>query len=268
MSTTNRPVTSREYKLMLNVDRFQDRGHGSEVFFHLLDFLVTKEGQGTINPQNKEERRLTSYWDTPDLALRQKGFALRLREEEEGRFQINLKYRGPDRYLSACQDLSGPESGEPKFEEDVLPPFVSKFAHSITVKTTERPDLSTVEKVVSLFPGLVGLDLDAGDAMSKVKGFEALEVVRKLCKFQFGEPVDLKASLSFWYLPGNEAAWPMVAEFSFDYDAPDAESADRLETYPRRVVEGANRLFGSLQNQAGWVNLNLTTKTAFALEAL
>jgi hypothetical protein len=40
----NRPVTSREYKLMLNTDRFQDRSRGTEVFFDLLSFLIKKEG--------------------------------------------------------------------------------------------------------------------------------------------------------------------------------------------------------------------------------
>lgn len=82
---TNRPVSSREYKLMLNTDRFQDRGRGTEVFFGLLKFLIQKEGgeiitknkTGSVEIQGKEERRLTSYLDTPDLALRQAGYSLR-----------------------------------------------------------------------------------------------------------------------------------------------------------------------------------------------
>ena len=51
----NRPVTSREYKLMLNTDRFQDRGRGTEVFFDLLTFLINKEG-GTIDAQVESPR--------------------------------------------------------------------------------------------------------------------------------------------------------------------------------------------------------------------
>src|SRR5215211_209226 len=108
MDISNRPVTSREYKLMLNVDRFEDRERASEVFLSLLGFLVSKERGSVVEEQNEEERRQTSYLDTPEGALRQQGFALRLREEdddEEG-FQINLKYRASDRYISAAQDLS------------------------------------------------------------------------------------------------------------------------------------------------------------------
>ena len=83
MDISNHPVTSREYKLMLNVDRFKDREQASQEFLSLLDFLVSKEGGSVVEVQNEEERRQTSYLDTPERALHQKGFALRLREEDD-----------------------------------------------------------------------------------------------------------------------------------------------------------------------------------------
>lgn len=273
MSASNRPVTSREYKLMLNADRFKDRDQGSQVFLGLLDFLIGKEGGKIIEPQNKEERRQTSYLDTPESALRQNGFTLRLRKEakaEDG-FQITLKYRASDRYISAAQDLSSPRADKIKFEEDILPPFVSKFSHSSSIKTKTMPDLSSIEKVAVLFPGLEKLNIEGDTAVKTVNDFIATEVVRKLCKFQFGEPPTIKASLSFWYLTEDENVWPLVAEFSFDYDGLDVNggtSGDSTETYPSRVVEGANQLFSALQSQAGWMDFNRSTKTAFALEGL
>lgn len=271
MSASNHSVTSREYKLMLNSDRFKDRVQGSQVFLGLIDFLIRKEGGNIIEEQNKEERRQTSYLDTPELALHQHGFALRLREEakpEDG-FQINLKYRASDRYISASKDLSSPQPDKAKVEEDILPPFVSKFSHSNSIKTKAIPDLNSVERAVSFFPGLERLNIDADTALKTVNDFKAAEVVRKLCKFQFGEPPTIKASLSFWYLTEGENDWPLVGEFSFDYDEIDGGTGgDRLETYPSQVVEGTNRFFGALQSQAGWLDFNRTTKTAFALEVL
>lgn len=266
----NRPVTSREYKLMLNTDRFKDRGPGTDVFFDLLKFLIVKEGGTITRTQTDEKRRLTSYLDTPELALRQAGFALRLRDEQAGGggFQINLKYRAADRYISAGRDLSGPQQGEPKFEEDILPPFVSKFSNSNSLKSQTAPDLDSVRKVTALFPGLAGLNLDGDVAVRTVNGFTAAELDRKLCKFQFGGQPDLKASLSFWYLTPDETGWPLVCEFSFDYDAAGGGGADNLEQYPTAAAEGANRLFAALQRQAGWFNPGGTTKTAFALDAL
>jgi hypothetical protein len=271
MKASNRPVTSREYKLMLNVDRFKDRGQGSQVFLNLLDFLVEKGGGEILERQNKEEERQTCYLDTAEFALRQHGFALRLREEATAAdgFQLNLKYRGADRYLSAAQDLSSPAEGKTKFEEDVLPPFVSKFAHSTSINTGTMPDVDRMKHIVALFPGLRSLDIDGQTSVTIVNNFKAVEIVRKLCKLQFGGPPIIKASLSFWYLTKETKDWPLVGEFSFDYDIlEDGADEDGLEMYPRQTVEGANYLFGAVQRQSGWSDLHTTTKTAFALEVL
>ena len=87
MKAFNYPVTSREYKLMLNTDRFKDLEHGSKVFMNLIELLVHKEG-GTVELTDKEEKRAASYLDTPELALRQLGYSLRLRKDAKS-FQIN-----------------------------------------------------------------------------------------------------------------------------------------------------------------------------------
>jgi hypothetical protein len=187
MDISNRPVTSREYKLMLNMDRFKDREQASQEFLSLLDFLVRKEGGRVVEEQHEEERRQTSYLDTPERALHQQGFALRLREEEDDNeegFQINLKYRASDRYISAAQDLSSPQDGKTKFEEDILPPFVSKFSHSTSIETHTALELGTINKVVDLFPGLRELDIDENTPVETVNDFKALEVVRNLCKWK------------------------------------------------------------------------------------
>jgi hypothetical protein len=277
MDISNHPVTSREYKLMLNMDRFKDREQASQEFLSLLDFLVEKEGGSVVEEQNDEERneeekRQTSYLDTPERALRQQGFALRLREEDdndEEEFQINLKYRASDRYISAAQDVSSPQEGKTKFEEDILPPFVSKFSHSTSIETDTDPELDTMNKVMALFPGLKELNIDENTPVETVNDFKVLEVDRKLCTLTFGEEPIIKASLSFWYLTGENDEWPLVGEFSFDYDVLDSEAErEKLETYPRQVVEGANRLFNALQKQEGWLSFSTTTKTAFALEGL
>jgi hypothetical protein len=129
--------------------------------------------------------------------------------------------------------------------------------------------LSNIEKVISLFPGLSKLNIAKNTVLQTVNNFTAVEVARKLCKFQFGGSPTIKASLSFWYLTESENDWPLVSEFSFDYDLPNDDLADdRLETYPSEVVEGTNRLFSTLQKQAGWINFNTTTKTDFAFDVL
>jgi hypothetical protein len=270
MSVSNLPVTSREYKVMLNVDRFKDRNDGAEMFLRLIEFLIRKEGGNITEKQVKEDKRQTSYIDTTELAFHQHGFSLRLREEAKTppEFQINLKYRASDRYISAAQDVSSTQATTTKFEEDILPPFVSKFSHSSSIKTSVLPDLSRVTKVASVFPALKELSTEGDTPVKTINDFKATEVVRKLCKFQFGNPLTIKACLSFWYLTKEENGWPLVAEFSFDYDVDQEVEAGHLEKYPSQVVSGANRFFSALQTQTGWLNLNTATKTAFAIEVL
>jgi hypothetical protein len=69
MKASNRPVTSREYKVMLNSHRFKDRKQGAEEFLELIAFLIGKEGGTVIERQNKEERRQTSYLDSGSLTF-------------------------------------------------------------------------------------------------------------------------------------------------------------------------------------------------------
>jgi hypothetical protein len=259
------PVTSREYKLMLNSDRFADRNKGAESFLNLIDLLIRKQGGSILEKQDKEERRHTSYLDTPQFELGQNRFSLRLREEAKD-FQINLKYRDSARYISAAQDLSGSQKGKIKFEEDILPPFASKFSHSNSIETSALPPLKTIKDVTSLFPGIARLGIDEDTPIKTANDFRVLEVVRKLCKFQFEKTETVKASLSFWYLT-EDTDWPLVSEFSFDYDAAKNEEGG-LKEYSHEVVEGAKGFFSALQNQTGWLDLTTTTKTAFALEVL
>ena len=265
MTDSNQAVTSREYKLMLNTDRFKEKDKGADRFLDLIELLINKQGGNIIEKQNKEERRQTSYLDTPQFAFHQSGFALRLREEEHG-YQINLKYRDPDRYISAAQDLSSSQKGKIKFEEDILPPFLSKFSHSNSIETEVIPQLETIKQVASLFPVITKLNIDENTPVKIANGFKAVEVVRKLCKFQFGNTETIKSSLSFWYL-ASDVEWPLVAEFSFDYDAAKNEEND-LERYSLSAVVGASDFFRALQQQTGWLDFTTTTKTAFALEVL
>jgi hypothetical protein len=202
---------------------------------------------------------------TPHFALRQSGFALRLREAADG-FQINLKYRGSDRYVSAAQDVSSSQKGKQKFEEDILPPFVSRFSHSNSIETDTKPHLETMKDVVALFPGIAHLSIDENTPVKTANDFLALEVVRKLCKFQFEKTETIKASLSFWYLV-SDTDWPLIGEFSFDYDAAEKDESG-LEQYSLTVVEQAKNFFSAVQNQTGWLDLSGTTKTAFALDVL
>ncbi|HEX8500536.1 MAG TPA: CYTH domain-containing protein [Pyrinomonadaceae bacterium] len=269
MSQTNIPVTSREFKLMLNVDRFQNRAAGAEAFWRLAAFIVEKKERGRADKKQpfKEERRVTSYLDTPGGLLRQHGLSLRQRREG-AKFNLTLKHRGADRYLSAARDVFSSREARNEFEEDVLPPHSVKFSKSSRVKFTADPAVRTVGDVVAIFPGVGRLGIPADTPVEVVNDFEAQEVEVELGGFTFGDGgPEVEASLSFWYLLGEDGELPMVGEFSFTYGAEETAEGE-LEQFHPETVDGADRFFNSLQAHAGWFNFSLTTKTAFPLDSI
>ena len=266
----NVAVTSREYKLMLNIDRFQNRKQGTKAFWKLVEFLVNKQG-GEVKSKTREKQRQTWYLDTAKLDFYQQGFIVRIREHDlpEERYQITLKFRDTDRYMAASQNISMTQEGRIKFEEDILPPFLSKFSHSIMFKTHELAELDKIGKIVDLFPGLKTLNMNESTLIKTVNDFKAYEIASKMGKIYFGDKnIAITAVLSFWYFLGEKDEFPVVVEFSFDYDAISRSRTDSLEQFPITVVEQANRFFKTLQKQTDWVSPQAITKTTYAYEAL
>ena len=289
MTPTNRPITSREYKLLLNTERFRDRRAGAELFWQLLTFLAATQGNGVISAdldpeKDQEKRRTTWYLDTPGYELQRADITLRVREEADPNkpFKVTLKFRAPDRYTAAGCDLRCTEEvkdDDLKFEEDIVPPFVSKFSYSASFKTGKLPQLATMKDAAALFPGLADYDILPATPLVVVNGFRAHEVMHYIGKLRLDKMPTaralklpdfvVKAALSHWYLRPDENDYPLVTEFSFSYDAnKQGKGDDQLEKFPPTVVAGANRLFRDVLNQAGWLAQFGSTKTAYAFAVL
>jgi hypothetical protein len=282
MKRVNRPITSREYKLMLRVDPFSDRQEGADALWKLVAPLVEAQGGEVTNDVRELDRRVW-YLDTPGSELRENKFVLRVREEmedEDQPFKLTLKHRNTDRYLSASRDVSvSPEAGikdkyvDTKFEEDVLRDSDIRFAHSTSIRMSECPDLGVMADLVAIFPGLDALDIARGTPIVKVRDFEASEVKRESGKFKFKKKPEVKPCLSFWYPPDERDGPPLVAEFSFDYDVRKKELKRlqdhpcKLERFRLHVVKRAAAFFEELQaadKKGDWFDYAGTTKTMFA----
>lgn len=265
MVSLNQPITSREYKLVLRPEHFASREAGAAHIWSLVTYLATMYGGEIDEPQDKEEMRQTQYWDTPLFGLRHHGYALRLRQDDE--YKLTLKYRGRDRYVAAERDLSSPVKSKSKFEEDILPSY-RNFSQSTSVEEEDAPKLTIFADAINYFPGLGQLPIPAETPLQLVNNFNAYEVARWIGKLRFDETATVKVCLSFWYPSDSYSGIPLIAELSFDYDLPNRKKlkAGQLESYPLPLVEGANSLFTALQKQSAWVDMNGTTKTAFAYE--
>lgn len=265
----NKPINSREYKLMLNVDRFKDHKQGIACFWKLIEFLVNRQA-GKSKTKLKERKRRTWYLDTAGHQLYQGHFILRVREEsnrDDKTYHIALKYRHVDRYLSASQDLSS--EGKCKFEEDIFITCSRNFSHSAAIKTTQNPSLDKIGNAIALFPGLKSLGLHEGTRLQIVNRFKAHERVCRLGYLSFDDQTDIKIMLNFWYLCDDTDEFPLVAECSFSYegDLTNHKQETTLEYFPIQTVEQAHILFEALQKQTGWLSHHVVTKTAYAYTA-
>ncbi|MEO0975579.1 MAG: CYTH domain-containing protein, partial [Pseudomonadota bacterium] len=106
----HRPITQREYKMILAADRFGDRRRGADAFRELVLLIAHRHDGDATQLLATEERRNTHYLDTPVHDLRRRGYALRIREElDKDRVKTTLKHRDADRYLAGAHDLTKPK---------------------------------------------------------------------------------------------------------------------------------------------------------------
>ena len=142
---SNRPLTSREFKTILDRNRFMDKKKGIQEFSAIIKGLVEKQN-GRFMDDIKEKERATWYLDTGAYELYcNNNFLLRIRKEKNSEeYDFTLKCRHPDRYVSASYDsASSAERIDIKFEEDIVIPFISKFSLSASIKGKQIPHFST-----------------------------------------------------------------------------------------------------------------------------
>ena len=275
----NKPLDSRELKLILDPKRFQDLNSGIDKFQQIVKSEMEALG-GTFEKEKdtKLKHRRTWYLDTENFELKSKNFFFRIRkveEKEDNEYDITLKCRHEDRYISADYDLTSSikKQYEIKFEEDIIAPYVSKFSISAQYKDKEKPDINTIGELKSIFPGLHNHGLKEG-ILKKVNGFEAKEISCEIGKILFDgnseEDNQIRTDLNFWYLPNDERI-PLIVEFTFDYNAKkikNAKDIDKLlmEEFPLSLVQSSYKFYRALQ-ETRIVDLESSkTKTSFAYD--
>jgi hypothetical protein len=151
-----------------------------------------------------------------------------------------------------------------KFEEDIAPPFLSRFSHSNTVTfkaKAKRSVPTTLSEAADIFPSLRMLRCDGIPCRPKSR----LSIVNKLIVKEHvftGPSFELKddvrsggaeVALIVWTFKAHGK--PAIVEFSFRYRA-------RNEKFPPDVALAARALFAALSNSK-WAEAESSTKTAF-----
>ena len=57
MISANRQITSREYKLLLNTERFRARAAGTQAFWSLVTFLATQQGLEVVPDDEDPDKK-------------------------------------------------------------------------------------------------------------------------------------------------------------------------------------------------------------------
>lgn len=268
----NRPITSREFKIMLKARKFENRDKViKKKVIPAINCQLQKVG-GYIKEDIEEKECRVWYLDTKQHELNNNyNFFLRVREERN-RYDITLKCRHPDRYISASYDLehpsdhSGLEFKGFKFEEDITTPFHSKFSSQAKFEDRKNPELRIFQDILSIYPKL-DLNISPDENLKKVNKFVANEISYKLGDIVFSNGNTVVFEMSMWYI-SDKSKSPVIVELDFDCKADKIVNTDQmsLEEFPPTLVKNLNILYSSLQRE-DIVDLLITrTKTEFAYE--
>jgi hypothetical protein len=277
----SKSLDSREFKIILKPNLFKEFNSGIKKIQEVIDTEV-KKLNGRFKSRDSDlklKHRNTYYLDSSDFRLNSKNFFLRIREDKKSRkYDVTLKCRHPDRYISSAYDLSDLKIYDTKFEEDIIAPHISKFSTSVNFEQDQKPKFNSIEELGSIFPGLISYDIGHGK-LSKVNNFEAEEISANLGKIVYdgkknNNKDDNKVTLllNLWYSPKDESV-PAIVEFTYSYRAikPSPSKSNKrnkdnklIEEFPLSIVRNTYEFYKSLQ-KTNVVDLRASkTKTEFA----
>lgn len=260
-------VKSREYKLMLDQRSFRDWKEGAERFWSEVKEFVEPLGLKFTGSLGEPKERTVEFLDTEDHTIRANGYVLRRRVKKSGKGEYTLKYRTEDRYEAAGADVStNPPGDKVKFEEDIAPPFRSRYSHSSKIdQADDAPD--SLGQAAKLFPALGQLRRDGmtcppSTRLSAVNGIRAFErVLEEKGLDLLGQKIDV--ALILW--SNGPTGRPLVAEFSFRYPAEKddgGEPGGNEKDFTASLSRNARKLFSTLQRM-DWAHPQAMTKTEY-----
>lgn len=196
-------IQSREYKLMLRVEKVYDEATVNK-FWSSLDVAKGK--------MKLAKSRSVCFLDSDVRLIRSSGMVLRRREGNDT-VSYTLKLRSPDRFIAETKWKTKPK-GREKFEEDISFPFQPRYSHSCTIdyKRKHEPKLETFGDLGKVFRNFKMHDDAKLEVVNDVVVNE--QVFDGIIKL---ETQEIKAGIAIWH---DTESNPVVAEFSFKYEQP------------------------------------------------
>lgn len=262
-----RHVTSREYKLTLNVDDKLYQDWKSFNFEHLQKIIEWTGKQSKVHVSGKFkplEQFTVKYMDTPNQDLYKNGWIFRIRKYPDPPHEYTLKFRSPDRYYSATKDLHfrGDKTVKivKKFEEDItLDPFSSNFSLSTNVFSPNEIDFRLFKNLMSRWNGISELCVDNNAPIVSVGGKKVIQEVWKGVNLQLGQHI-VKMKVVLWWKNKTKTKKNLLfGEIMF-------RIKNEKEKFEENCIIDAHRFYLKLNTlglNTGWINPSGMTKTRY-----
>lgn len=259
--------TSREYKLLLDPSHFNYATQSTTANSYLTDAkqaLSNAISRNVTGSWALTKARQVAFYDTPtSCQLKQLGYILRDRTSD-GKSEVTLKFRSPDRFIADFEDLSSPDNqADTKLEADISTDINNGirivYSHSTTTPNTRTlNDMADVNSHFSGFADAYGLSNNL--TLAKVGGLTINEYVFEGSEIDLGS-IDASLELTLWYTSSPTASQqPVIAEVSFKYKDPNGN-------YTAKVVQRAKLAFDAMTQLSAWNSTSSLTKTAFIYAA-
>lgn len=228
-------INSREYKLLLSADKFQNRQAGFNNFWNIVKAAAQEQGAKVIEKEKnifKEKHKKVSFLDTKKDDFRINGYMIRKKiKYKKGKpspkIEYSCKFRSLNPVETAAADVSMSAEFTPKYEkieleEDVVYNVKTAGGRQITcskqniVELDQEPG-STLADFAAIYPGLLKLGLDPKTEILTVNGIEVDEMLVRPGKIDFGEGLLARVDMTVWLInyKGRQISIP---EISYDHE--------------------------------------------------
>lgn len=233
----------------------------SSEFRSLLAFVETTIDDAMFIEAKKQR---IEFIDSEHHTLRDHGLLLRQRtllSKKKAAVELTLKCRSPDFCLPvAFRDTAERNgTGKVKLEEDIAPPYVSRFSTSVSIiakkSILDTSGYVSFDRIIDHFPFLRELELNE-QPLVRVNGLQMLESVLDGPGFHV-QGMMARMALILWRHPESER----IASVEFSFRVPFGESL-----FQRDIANKLFCIFARFQN-SDWVSAKQQTKTAYIYDS-
>jgi len=226
-------LTSSEYKLLLNPEKFDDYKQGFENYWKIIQEVAEENDVPILVSENplKASHKHIGFFDTKNLDLRKNGYMIRRKIKfkdgvQKPGVEFSLKFRSSDPSIANEADVLIADGYTPKeehieLESDVVYYSVANGDLDITfsiqniIDLDENPAL-TIGEFAKIYPVLATLGLSLDEELMRVANNEPIEYMVRPGKLDFGDGLFGRMDMTTWLveLGGEKMGIP---EFSFDH---------------------------------------------------